>query len=136
MTEIRKILWFSRHELTPEQREELEQLGELVVDPAAIGLATFTIRDEKDLEDVTDQLIGLLGHHSCDTIAGVIPVPLRTCLQGVNWIESWAVSRYPDAFRHYKFVMTHMRRLFTFEELKRKEEIFWAKGSNDIVLPK
>lgn len=136
MTDIRKILWFSRHELTPAQEQELQQLGELVLDNAAIGLATRTIRTEAEAEEVADDLLELCGYYGADTIAGVIPVPLRPLLQGLNWLESWSLLRGREGFRHYKFVLTHIRRLLSFEELKRKEEFIWVRGSDDIIVDK
>lgn len=134
--EMRKILWFSRHEITPAQLQELHQLGELIIDNAAIGVATRTIRTEAEADEVADDVLELCGYYGADTIAGVIPVPLRPLLQGLNWLESWSLLRGREGFRHYKFVVTHVKRLISFEELKQKEEFIWVRGSNDIVLPK
>lgn len=126
MTEIRKILWFSRHELTSVQEQELQQLGELVIDNAAVGLATRTIRTEQEAEQVAEDLLGICGYYRADTLAGVIPVPLRPLLQGLNWLESWSLLRGREGFRHYKFVLTNIRQLARFETMKGKD-IIWAK---------
>ena len=122
MTEIRKILWFSRHELTPAQLQELQQLGELILDNAAIGLATRTIRTEAEAEDVAEELLEICGYYGADTIAGVIPVPLRPLLQSLNWLESWSLLRGLDGFRHYKFVTTHVRQPIILKGWREEEE--------------
>ena len=121
---MEKAIWFSRHEISAEQVEELRARGyELVAMEQGMKLGAMSLDDDGDVYVVGMALLGLCAEHGAKLIAGNTPAPLRESLwrtanraviQGeweedaVACMEAWNVRRSVDGgkptFDHKRFV--------------------------------
>ncbi len=112
-------LWFSRHDPTPEQLKEIQEMGlQLVQSDALKALASKEINDEAILAAIFFDLMLISIRLDAKTFFGVFPAPMQSMLNShpIAWGEyknmfysAWNVKRTkegsPATFQHYKFVL-------------------------------
>lgn len=119
-----KVLWFSRHQPTPEQIDEIKSWGsaEFIIDPRATSLATKEIVTEQDAFATLKTLLEIAEEIGATAVAGVIAAPLRWAIcwtnemtphpitPGLPIYEAWNVMRpTPEGqrtFAHKRFLKT------------------------------
>jgi hypothetical protein len=91
---MRKALWFSRHEPTPDQLKEISELGyELVEVEEGKALGAVAINSVVELRNLHDNLLRLAIRTGATAVFGVYPVPLQSMLFG-RWGDGFSVIAY------------------------------------------
>lgn len=118
---MRKALWFSRHEPTEVQREQIAAMGmELVAVEEGKALGAISIETDADLDRVVAGLLALATTHELNVnsgaIFGVPSTPLLGYMQRcyeeclcVDFYAAWNVTRSVEGgkptFAHKKWVL-------------------------------
>lgn len=114
MTTNHAALWFSRHPMTGEQRQEIsDRFGDPAIIDAA-DLAARNINSAGDLREVVSGVESLVRAHNVGAIFGVLAAPVAAEAfqsegdESVALFAAWNVNRTPDGerptFRHAGFV--------------------------------
>lgn len=117
---MNKCIWFSRHDITEAQAEEITAAGyEIIEDSFASAMARKNLASDEEVMEVIMYMQQLLRNSGVQRFYGVFPPAIRSALLawtgmfGGNTLElweSWNVQRSPDGgkptFEHKKFVLT------------------------------
>lgn len=116
---MNKAVWFSRHDITEAQAEEIAAAGyEIIEDSFASAMARKNLASDEEVMEVI-KYMQLLKNSGVQRFYGVFPPAIRSALLawtgmfGGNTLElweSWNIQRTPDGgkptFEHKKFVLT------------------------------
>ena len=124
---MKNVIWFSRHQPTPEQLAEIASEGNALVDLGeGIALGSRSIDSEEDRNEVIMRIRELARKHSASAIYGVFPAPVLGVMcsnyvgvsyddtpgRGLHCFSAWNVTRSIDgekpSFSHKKFLFIGM----------------------------
>jgi hypothetical protein len=120
--DMKKALWFSRHQPTAAQVDEIAAMG-YAIDALDDGLrlGAVNLADDGDLDAVLSALLGLASEHSAEACLGVFAAPVQELMhrtandavQAGEWgraltcYAAWNVQRSTDGgkptFAHRRF---------------------------------
>ena len=118
---MKNVLWFSRHQPTPEQLSEIASHGwQIAGIDDGIKLGAMNLMDDGDVHAVGTALLSLAEEHSAVAIIGVWTAPMQELLartaqdavqrgewDGVECYAAWNVSRPAEGgkpvFEHRRF---------------------------------
>lgn len=118
---MKNVLWFSRHQPTPEQLSEIASHGwQIAGIDDGIKLGAMNLMDDGDVHAVGTALLSLAEEHSAVAIIGVWTAPMQELLartaqdavqigdwRGVSCYAAWNVMRPVEGgkpvFEHRRF---------------------------------
>jgi len=118
---MKNVLWFSRHQPTPEQLSEIASHGwQIAGIDDGIKLGAMNLMDDGDVHAVGTALLSLAEEHSAVAIIGVWTAPMQELLartaqdavqrgewDGVECYAAWNVTRPVEGgkpvFEHRRF---------------------------------
>jgi hypothetical protein len=114
---MEKVIWFSRHEMTPKQRDEIvTQHGDDVEIINCSDLASINLIDSGDVDIVWSKLQNIIdnNYHDLPAVYGVFTAPIQErimeqCekIRGTPCYSAWNVQRSVEGgkptFEHKRF---------------------------------
>jgi hypothetical protein len=112
------VVWFSRHAPSKEQLADLAATGHQIVGLAeGMALGAMSVNDQKDLDELSRQLVGLISKYGAQALYGVFATPMQAKLvenavgrsgYGVSCFAAWNTSRSEEGgkptFAHKAFL--------------------------------
>jgi hypothetical protein len=112
-TAMKTAIWFSRHQPSPSQLEEISLGYQLADLEEGMALGGRSLDSHADVARVLRDLQTLIERHEASAVFGVFPTPLLgefvDCQEGTPFFASWNVNRAPEGqkpqFTHKKWVL-------------------------------